>query len=209
MTKYPRTYHLPFSPGVTKDDKIQHDLSYIKGLFIVTEKVDGENTTMTRDYIHARSLDSKWDETRDKVYGIWGNIKHDIPEGWRICGENMYTKHSIKYKNLNSYFLVYSIWNERNECLSWVDTKDWCNLLGLITVNVLAVIQSIDDLKDIQINTETQEGYVIRPANSFPFEIFHKVVLKWVREKHVQTDKHWRHSKLEINELKQKEEARN
>ena len=64
-------------------------------------------------------------------------IKHEIPEGWRICGENLYARHSILYDGLKSYLYVFSVWNERNECLSWDETVEWCELLGLECADVL------------------------------------------------------------------------
>ena len=54
--KYPRTPHLPFSQGVTSDDKIIQTLNYFVGEeIVITEKMDGENTTMGHNYTHARS----------------------------------------------------------------------------------------------------------------------------------------------------------
>ena len=45
--KYPRTYHLPFSPGFTSDDKVLKDDSYFRGKeIVVTEKMDGENVSI-------------------------------------------------------------------------------------------------------------------------------------------------------------------
>ena len=56
MIKYPRTPHLPTSPGLTNDDRIIKDLSLLeRSQVVITEKMDGENTTISRDYIHARS----------------------------------------------------------------------------------------------------------------------------------------------------------
>ena len=56
--KYPRTYHLPYSPGATKDDKkLQAGwFEYFKDKYVVfTEKLDGENTAMTAQDVYARS----------------------------------------------------------------------------------------------------------------------------------------------------------
>ena len=40
--KYPRTYHLPFSPGGTSDDKILLNDEHLNGIeVVVTEKTDG------------------------------------------------------------------------------------------------------------------------------------------------------------------------
>ncbi|MGC5412734.1 RNA ligase family protein, partial [Streptomyces sp. DT225] len=58
-THYPRTPHLPWSPGATSDDVRMTDLAALAGTeVVVTEKLDGENTTLYADGLHARSLDS-------------------------------------------------------------------------------------------------------------------------------------------------------
>lgn len=57
--KYPRTMHLPWSPGWTKDDRVLQTTEHFVGQeVVVTEKMDGENTTLARDYTHARSVSS-------------------------------------------------------------------------------------------------------------------------------------------------------
>lgn len=59
-SKYPRIPHLPWSRGNTADDILLDSLGEFSGLaeIIVTEKLDGENTTLHRDYVHTRSPDS-------------------------------------------------------------------------------------------------------------------------------------------------------
>ena len=201
--KYPRTYHLPFSQGETSDDKRLSDISHFVGKEIVmTEKRDGENSTLSRDYTHARSLDSVDHPSRHWLKGFWSTISYDIPEDWRICGENLYAEHSLGYDSLKTYFEVFSIWNEKNECLSWDDTEDWCKLLGLTLVPVL--YRGIFDenfLRNYKINTKIQEGYVIRLASSFQYEDFETSVAKWVRDGHVQTDEHWMDKPVIPNKL--------
>lgn len=48
--KYGRTYHYPFSPGTTSDDRINHtyweDIQRI-GTLVHTEKLDGENNCLS------------------------------------------------------------------------------------------------------------------------------------------------------------------
>ena len=45
--KYPRTYHVPWSPGTTSDDRLLKSVDQFVGKrVVVTEKMDGENTTM-------------------------------------------------------------------------------------------------------------------------------------------------------------------
>lgn len=200
--KYPRTYHLEWSEGKGSDDKTQFDLSNFEGKeIIITEKMDGENTTMMNDGFYARSLDSNNHPSRNFVKGIWGNIKHEIPNNFRICGENLYAEHSLRYENLPSYFMVFSIW-ENEKCLSWNETIEYCDLLGLTTVNVL--YQGIFDLemiKNFKIDTNKQEGFVIRLSSEFVLNEFQKSVVKWVRKGHVQTDKHWMNKMIVPNGL--------
>lgn len=165
--------------------------------------MDGENSTISRDYTHARSLDSNSHPSRDWLKGMWGNMRFDIPEGWRICGENLYAKHSLGYDNLPSYFMVFSIWNEKNECLSVTETIEWCKLLGLEFVTIL--YQGIFDLefiKNFKIDTEKQEGFVMRISDSFHYDDFNKYVVKWVRESHVTTSNHWMNEKIVKNGLR-------
>ena len=54
--KYGRTYHYPFSPGTTSDDRINHtyweDIQQIETL-IHTEKLDGENNCLNRHGVFA------------------------------------------------------------------------------------------------------------------------------------------------------------
>ena len=66
--KYPRTFHLPWSPGCTSDDKVLKSVDHFVGKrVIVTEKMDGENTTISKNKIYARSIDSKDHESRHWV----------------------------------------------------------------------------------------------------------------------------------------------
>lgn len=204
--KYPRTYHLPWSPGCTSDDKIQSDLSNFVGKqIVVTEKMDGENTTMMRDSYYARSLDSNNHPSRNYVKGMWGNIRYNIPDSHhRICGENLYAKHSIEYDDLEDYFLVFSMWNV-DTCLAWEVTLVLCKLIGLKTVPVLYQgIYDEDVIKDITDNLDTskQEGIVVRLSDSFKLEDFNRSCVKWVRGNHVQTDEHWTKGEIIKNGLK-------
>lgn len=207
LYKYQRTLHLPWSESIGSDDKILKDVyAFLGREVVVTEKMDGENTTMYSDHYHARSLDSAHHPSRDMVKAMWGNVRHDIPEGWRVCGENLYAKHSIYYDNLKSYFYVFSIWNADNVCLSWDETVEWCEILGLVHVPVLyrgTFNSSIHQLWD-ESKRDTMEGYVVRSAKSFHYAAFANNVAKFVRPKHVQTDQHWMHTNITPNKLEGK-----
>lgn len=204
--KYPRTFHLPYSLGSTSDDKILTSTEHFENIdVVVTEKMDGENTSLYCDHYHARSIDSKHHESRNMVKSLWGSIKHEIPDGWRICGENLYARHSLEYNNLAAYFLVFSIWNNKNEALSWDDTVEWCDILGLSTVNVLyRGIYNEKIIKELWSPTKqnVMEGFVVRSADSFNYDEFYTNVAKFVRPNHVTTDEHWMHSEIIPNKLK-------
>lgn len=211
LYKYPRTFHVPWSPGLKNDDRKHPNMEFFEGKeIVVTEKMDGENTTMYMNGFHARSVDSAFANhpSRDYVKGIWGQIKHLIPKNVRICGENLYAIHSIKYTNLEDYFLVFSIWKFK-ECYSWNDTLEKCTLLGLKTPRTLyRGIYDEEIIKSINIDNQNMEGYVIRIVDSFYHDFdeqsFFIPLAKYVRKKHVQTDEHWMKNwnKTKINGLK-------
>jgi hypothetical protein len=202
--KYPRTPHLPWSPGASSDDIwLDAPHPFVGREVVVTEKLDGENTTMYTDHIHARSIDSKHHPSRDWVKQFHANIAYHIPKSWRVCGENMFAKHSIGYDSLESYFYMFSIWNEHNVSLSWDETLEWAALLGCVTPRELyrgtwdeALFRSWD------IDTNVCEGYVVRLASCFAFSAFADSVAKWVRTNHVQTDQHWMHQAITPNQLR-------
>jgi hypothetical protein len=204
--KYPRTWHMPWSPGVTKDDRIISDLSGFENQeIVVTEKMDGENTTMYRDYIHARSLEHNPHPSRNWVKKLHSEIAHDIPENFRLCGENLYAKHSIKYDQLASYFQLFSVWQGLT-CLSWDETIEWAGLLNLTLVPVIYRGFKWQMPEESWFNPQAPvgiEGYVIRVARSFSYREFPRVVAKYVRANHVQTHGHWMRKTVEANKLRQ------
>lgn len=193
VIKYPRTYHLPWSPGMTKDDRMMTSVERFQGRqVVVTEKMDGENTTMYRERIHARSLDSRNHFTRNWVKNLWGRIRYNIPAGWRICGENLYGKHSIPYTDLPSYFLGFNIWDV-NLCLSWEETEEWFELLEIPTVPVLYRGEyNEEQVRKVMRDPEKMEGYVVRLEDEFHMSAFRSCVGKYVRAGHVTTVQHWR-----------------
>ena len=137
MGKYPRTFHLPDSPGATADDRIQHDLSWLDGELVVTEKLDGGNLTFTRDAMYARSLDSGTQPWDRPAKALWAMTAYRIPDDWRVCGESMWARRSIAYRDLPGVFIVFGIWDETDTLLGWDDTVDWARRLELPVVPVL------------------------------------------------------------------------
>lgn len=216
--KYPRTMNFAWSESNSSDDVWWKDSTRLAGKqVVVTEKMDGECTSIYPDgHIHARSIDTQHHPSRSWVKQLAGQIAHEIPQGWRICGENVYAYHSIFYTELPSYFLVYGVY-DGDRCLSWADTEEICSLLGLHTVPV--IYKGLWDEKTVrELWTGTgayptyegkdgfgllrpkfpddfspcvAEGYVVRIADHFQYADFAKSVAKYVRANHVKTDSHW------------------
>lgn len=212
-TKYPRTYHLPWSLGATDDDKTT-PAKLLVGMFagrevVVTEKMDGENTTVYADgYVHARSLDSAHHPSRAWVKSnVAPMLVGNLPSGWRVCGENLFAKHSLGYNALPTYFMVFAVYNADNKCLSWDETVEWCELLGLTPVPVL--YRGVWDEARVKAcytgksacGTEG-EGYVVRTVEGFAYEDFAAHAAKFVRANHVTTGSvHWSHATVIPNRV--------
>ncbi|MGQ4352795.1 RNA ligase family protein [Streptomyces drozdowiczii] len=201
-THYPRTPHLPWSPGATSDDVRMTDLAALAGTeVVVTEKLDGENTTLYADGLHARSLDSAHHPSRTWVKALQARVGPRIPRGWRICGENMFARHSLAYEALESHFYGFSVW-DGDRCLGWDRTVEFLRSLGIPAPPVLwRGVFDAKALRALKPDTGRQEGYVVRPAAGFPAALFGRVVGKWVRPGHVVTDTHWMHAEVVENGL--------
>ncbi|GAA4180261.1 hypothetical protein GCM10022252_02820 [Streptosporangium oxazolinicum] len=189
---YPRTPHLPWSPGAASDDVRAGSLSGLVGReVVVTEKLDGENTTLYQDGTHARSLDSAHHPSRAWIKALHGRIARFIPPGWRVCGENLYARHSIEYRDLESWFYAFSVW-DGDHCLDWDRTARLARRLGVPVPPVLWR-GTFDEraLRALRLDTARREGYVVRTVAGFHREEFPHRIAKWVRPRHVQTSEHW------------------
>lgn len=187
--KYPRTYHLPWSEEITSDDRVLKNTKMFEGKeIIVTEKMDGENTSWYNDYVHARSINNSPNKARSYNKNEWAQKGWQIPNGWRVCGENLYELHSIEYNNLPSYFMMFSIWDKNNICLSWDETLDWAELLDIEVVpTIYRGVWDENVIRNIKINTNKSEGYVVRITEEFHYSQFKNSVAKFVRKHHVRT----------------------
>jgi hypothetical protein len=221
--RYPRTYHLPWSPNLINDDRMMENDDGLRGKrVVVMVKMDGENTSMYNDYCHARSLEYEAHPSRNMVKALHGRIAHDIPDGWRVNVENLFAKHAIHYQNLADHALLFAIWNERNYILDWDETKEWGPLLGLTMCPVI-----YDGLYDerflreqllkpfetsekdehghrvYRYDGDVMEGYVVRDAGTFHYKDFRKNVGKWVRKGHVpEHGGHWKRRIVTPNKLR-------
>lgn len=224
--KYPRTFNLPWSESDSSDDVWWKDCSNFEGKkVVVTEKIDGECTTVYPDgSTHARSVDSKHHPSRSWMKQYAATFAFNIPQGWRITGENVFAMHSIFYTELPSYFLVFGIYDERNECLPWFEVENFCDRFGLHTVPVLhrgiwdeRLVRdgwnSIGRYPTFQAEKSnpvwpedfsacSAEGYVVRIFEGFPYGEFSQHCAKYVRKDHVRTSQHWMEQSLVQNLLR-------
>ena len=123
--KYGRTYHYPFSPGTTSDDRINHnywdDVNHLDNV-IHTEKLDGENNCLSRYGVFARShvapTTSAWTQA---IRARWALIKNDLGD-LEIFGENLYAIHSIEYKKLEHHYYVFAI-RINDTWICWEEVK--------------------------------------------------------------------------------------
>ncbi len=210
--KYGRTYHYPFSPGTTSDDRINFDywkdMSSIQNI-IHTEKLDGENTCLNKYGVFARSHAAPtlhpW---ANYLKQKWDIIKNDLGD-LEIFGENVYAIHSILYQDLPSHFYVFAI-RLHDTWLSWDETKFYANLLDFHMVPVIAgskptlknefeeeilkIVSKPSQFNSYDVFTSlpcTMEGIVTRNNGEYKIEKFKQNVFKYVRKGHVKTDEHW------------------
>lgn len=213
--KYNRTFHYPFSPGTTSDDRInQHywqDIQAISNI-VHTEKLDGENNCLNKYGVFARShaipTQSPWTH---HLRLRWQTLKNDLGD-FEIFLENLFAIHSIHYRNLESHYYVFAV-RQNGQFLSWEAVKEIAALFDFPTVPEIKICQPNTmseaefkkevlhlvgqagsfDPHDTHLKTpSTIEGIVSRNAEAFSSDHFSHNVFKYVRKNHVKTDAHWR-----------------
>jgi hypothetical protein len=204
MKKYGRTYHLPISPGATSDDKVMAKLDgLVIGDLVITEKMDGENTTIHRGRSHARSPDSRYHSSRDWLKAFAAGISPQLADGERIVGENLYARHSIGYDDLPSYFLGFA-WIIEGEVQSWDLTLARFEELSTVPVSTLyrgPYKTGLFEDTAASLDRTKQEGFVVRIADAFLEAEMPVRMGKYVRDNHVQSETHWMQSELIANRL--------
>jgi hypothetical protein len=211
--KYGRTYHYPFSPGTTSDDRINteywENISRLKTV-IHTEKLDGENNCLSQYGVFARShaapTVSPWTRAlREK----WNLLKNDLGD-YELFGENLYAIHSIIYPEIEEHYYVFGV-RMLDKWLSWEETVFIANCFDFPTVPQLALQADFSDRQQFEneilalvhqpstfgsIDTQTlqpctMEGIVTRNLDEYDVTDFQQNVMKYVRKGHVKTDEHW------------------
>lgn len=228
--KYPRTFHLPWSPGATSDDKRLGSAEHFVGVpLVITEKLDGGNLCITQDDVFARSHATP---VQGKMYShaktAQAILAPYLADGTSLFFEYCAWVHSIEYQDLPSYLFLIGVREdaiysnaENDWWLPW-DHADTYNVrrhaedLALATgIPVPTVpdlwqgtVKSVEDLEAITTQFATQksvygpdrEGIVVRVAQGFAS--FDRSVAKWVRKDHVTSDEHWMNGPLRAQGLK-------
>jgi len=211
MKKYPRTPHLPFSPGLQNDDR-RCDPADLQALIdngvecVLMLKLDGGNTCLKPDGIFARTHSF---ETACPTFNFVKSMhyhpnKETIQkENIAVFGENMFAVHTITYTELTDYFYVFGVVDLDTEEFHSVEMmKLYAELMNMqiapiVYEGTIASVEWLEQFINEQMKTESafggeKEGFVIRVASQFPVSEFGSKVFKWVRRNHVATDQFWR-----------------
>ena len=213
-TKYPRSFHLPWSPGGTSDDKRLRDVGRLVDTeVVITEKCDGSNLTYTRKSVFSRShAGPPSHPSFDLAKATHARIAHMLPEGLSLFCEYCYAVHSIEYDALVDHSMVFGARDDTTGVfLDWDSVVARALDVGLPTVPVLfrGVVGSARTLEALTTSLSAEpsalggmrEGVVVRRAGAFTEAELATSLGKWVRRDHVQTDEHWSHQAIRPQRL--------
>lgn len=209
--KYPRTPHLPNSPGMSDDDRRIETLAGLltppggPGVLIVaSEKLDGSNVCLTAKNVFARSHGgAPRHPSFDALKALHARLRWQIPDGLSIFGEWCWAVHSIEYEALpDPPLFIFGVRDDaRQYWSSWDDVRQVAYDLGLQTppwrdapffsheAQLLQFV--VKEAKRPSAFGGPREGVVLRRAAGFPNSEFDTAVAKWVRKGHVTSTEHW------------------
>lgn len=215
--KYNRTFHFPWSEGATNDDKIAPSIDSLLNVdIIITEKMDGSNTSLETNGCFARThAGPPSHPSFDSLKALHASIKYKIPNNMQFFGEWCFALHSIAYNELPGYFLMFNVRDLTSSEIvwySWEDVELWAAELEVPTVPVLfkGSVKTKQELQDLVESFMIQpskcggirEGVVVRVARQFYDSEFSQCVMKCVRANHVNPDNdHWKHKEIVKNGL--------
>ena len=156
-----------------------------------------------------------------QVFGEWVYAKHSIHYGCNCDDGCVDVGSSVTelvdgYDNERAYFQVFGVYHmEYDTWLSWPTTERIADDIGFPTTPVIDVTDERDkpmftnenQFYDKVYQTAQEvinnggEGVVVRSKFPYHYGQFGKRLGKYVRENHVKTDEHWKHTKLIRNQL--------
>jgi hypothetical protein len=199
---------------VHRDDHYHPDCNFFLGRdVVITEKLDGGICWIADGKVYARSSGAPTREPWfDYVKGRTAPKFYGMPSTLCVVGEDLYGVHSIEYDPLPDTFFLFHVLDRMPENVNTPDTKgdkfwSWGAVEELALqygVNTVPVVhkgrfEKVDEITEFfmdnvgkrSIYGPIREGFVMRVAESFPFDEFEFHVTKFVRKNHVQTDEHW------------------
>lgn len=218
--KYNRTFHVPWSPGGTSDDKRASSVERLIGSpIVITEKMDGSNTSLESKNCFSRSHSGPPTHASfNGLKALHAQVAHMIPPDMQFFGEWCYAKHSIAYEALPGYFLLFGIrelhdLQDESMWYAWDEVTGYAKeFLGVPTVPLLfkGIVNSEKELRELIESLMIQpsayggirEGVVARVAGDFLDKDFSSCIMKCVRANHVQTSEHWKDQEIIKNKLK-------
>lgn len=200
--KYPRTPHLPWSPGLTKEErKITSLKNFLNKDITITEKLDGSNIALTSEGVFARSHSGHpTHESFNVIKAKWAEHQAYLDPNIIVYAEYCWAIHTIQYEFLPTHtFIIAAYDKERKiwyECAALADAAEQ---LGIRTAPIL-FCDRVTTTHELEFVTNLlgtnpsaygglREGVVVRTETFF--EDFETNVAKWVRKNHVSTDVHW------------------
>lgn len=205
IAKYPRTRHLPFSPGVHRDDRIMENVEGLLNVQLVfTEKLDGSGVCLTREELYARSrIGPPNHPSFAPLWGIFHEKRHLIPDNWSLFGEWCFAVHAVTYPDItdNNWLNLFGIrFEDTQNWASFNQVQNMAQQLGVPSVPVddTRIVTTAEELeqtverlrKKPSVYGPTREGIVVRSREGFPNNAFSEKVGKWVRAGHV-AGEHW------------------
>jgi len=180
--KYPRTWHLPGSPGMQQDDRQLSGTGHWAGeRLICTVKLDGGNFSVADDFLHGRSLSGRHHPSQNVLRALQPTL--NLGPGVRLVAENLFAAHTLRYAGLAHTVYGLSFW-EADTAWSWDDTVAALEVLGLPHPPLLydGPYQGLDHLQHLaqQSVQRGHEGLVVRVARPFTLLEFGTALGKWV-----------------------------
>jgi hypothetical protein len=203
-SKYPRTPHVSWSPGLTRDERRLKSTHLLIGKpIVITEKLDGSNVCFQHEAVFARSHNGPLSHPSfNWLKSYHASIRSTIAAGLSAFAEYCYAVHSIAYTSLPSSTFLFGVRNDP-ECrwLSWPEVEAQAAAMGIPTSPVLftGTVNSEQELERLTTSLALRgsvyggdcEGVVVRTVEGYSDDAFSASLAKWVRAGHVQTDDHW------------------
>ena len=199
---YPRTMYAPYTPCESPGYRTlsMEDMeNFVGKRIIITEKLDGTNTTLYNGNVYTRS----GRRSRHKIHGMVK--KYHAWKVWdapKLSGEDIYAVHSLEYDAVqpDKTFYAFHLRLGR-KFMEWDYLVKYTNELEIPIVPLLfdGVCDSVEEVQEKHMEIfesgsrlgPTPEGAVMRIADRIPAMEFSKDMCKVVRRDHVQTDEHW------------------